>query len=134
METRVNKSTVIRGIKKYTASTVADRMSYWMTKSIGELSEKEADDTLSALDLICIRCLLSDYKYAKMKNMDIMLSRIVGTPVSQMNINKTVNSDKPVQIELVGVDVNNENSLQALEELKIKNTEEESDESDESES
>lgn len=125
MESSVNKSTIIRGIKKYTASTVAERMGYWMSKSIQELSEKEADDTLSALDLICIRSLLSDYKYAKMKNMDVMLSRIVGTPVSQMNINKTVNSDKPVQIELVGVDVKDENSLQALKDLRN----EESDES-----
>lgn len=125
MESSVNKSTIIRGIKKYTASTVAERMGYWMSKSVQELSEKEADDTLSALDLICIRSLLSDYKYAKMKNMDVMLSRIVGTPVSQMNINKTVNSDKPVQIELVGVDVKDENSLQALKDLRN----EESDES-----
>lgn len=125
MESSVNKSTIIRGIKKYTASTVAERMGYWMSKSIQELSEKEADDTLSALDLICIRSLLSDYKYAKMRNMDAMLSRIVGTPVSQMNINKTVNSDKPVQIELVGVDVKDENSLQALKDLRN----EESDES-----
>lgn len=124
MESRVNKSGIIRGIKKYTASTVAERMGYWMSKSVYELSEKEADDTLSALDLICIRSLLSDYKYAKMKNMDVMLSRIVGTPVSQMNINKTVNSDKPVQIELVGVDVKDENSLQALEDLRNESDEE----------
>lgn len=102
-------------------------MAYWMTKSVAELSEKEADDTLSALDLICIRSLLSDYKYAKLKNMDIMLSRIVGTPVSQMNINKTVNTDKPVQIELVGVDVKDENSLQALEDLRVGGEEESSD-------
>lgn len=108
----------IRGLKKYTASTVADRMSYWMTKSIGELSEKEADDTLSALDLIIIRSLLSDYKYAKLKNMNAILDRVVGTPVSQVNINKTVNSDKPVQIELIGVEAGNANSLQALADLK----------------
>lgn len=127
MGAQENNSLSIRGLKKYTASTVADRMAYWMTKSIFELSEKEADDTLSALDLICIRSLLSDYKYAKLKNMDVMLSRIVGTPVSQMNINKTVNSDKPVQIELVGVDVKDENSLQALEDLR---TTEESGESE----
>lgn len=113
------KTPSIRGLKKYTASTVADRMAYWMTKSIQELSDKEADDTLSALDLICIRSLLSDYKYAKLKNMDVMLSRIVGTPVSQMNINKTVNSDKPVQIELIGVDVKDENSLKALSDLRV---------------
>lgn len=118
MSAQENRPRIIQGLKKYTASTVADRMAYWMTKSIYELSEKEADDTLSALDLICIRSLLSDYKYAKLKNMDIMLSRIVGTPVSQMNINKTVNSDKPVQIELVGVDVKDENSLQALSDLR----------------
>lgn len=129
MSAHENKPRLIQGLKKYTASTVADRMSYWMTKSIAELSEKEADDTLSALDLICIRSLLSDYKYAKLKNMDIMLSRIVGTPVSQMNINKTVNSDKPVQIELVGVDVKDENSLQALESLRT--VDEESGESSE---
>lgn len=113
------KAPSIRGLKKYTASTVADRMAYWMTKSIQELSDKEADNTLSALDLICIRSLLSDYKYAKLKNMDVMLSRIVGTPVSQMNINKTVNSDKPVQIELIGVDVKDENSLKALSDLRV---------------
>ena len=119
MSAQETNSPSIRGLKKYTASTVADRMAYWMTKSVAELSEKEADDTLSALDLICIRSLLSDYKYAKLKNMDIMLSRIVGTPVSQMNINKTVATDKPVQIELVGVDVKDENSLQALEDLRV---------------
>lgn len=119
MSAQEYKAPSIRGLKKYTASTVADRMAYWMTKSIQELSEKEADDTLSALDLICIRSLLSDYKYAKLKNMDVMLSRIVGTPVSQMNINKTVNSDKPVQIELIGVDVKDENSLKALSDLRV---------------
>lgn len=114
MSANENRPKLIQGLKKYTASTVAERMAYWMTKSVYELGEKEADDTLSALDLICIRALLSDYKYAKLKNMDAMLSRIVGTPVSQMNINKTVNSDVPVQVELVGVDIKNENSLQAL--------------------
>jgi hypothetical protein len=119
MSAQEYKTPSIRGLKKYTASTVADRMAYWMTKSIQELSDREADDTLSALDLICIRSLLSDYKYAKLKNMDVMLSRIVGTPVSQMNINKTVNSDKPVQIELVGVDVKDENSLKALSDLRV---------------
>ena len=119
MSAQEYKTPSIRGLKKYTASTVADRMAYWMTKSIQELSDKEADDTLSALDLICIRSLLSDYKYAKLKNMDVMLSRIVGTPVSQMNINKTVNSDKPVQIELIGVDVKDENSLKALSDLRV---------------
>ena len=119
MSAQEQKTPSIRGLKKYTASTVADRMAYWMTKSVQELSEKEADDTLSALDLICIRSLLSDYKYAKLKNMDVMLSRIVGTPVSQMNINKTVNSDKPVQIELIGVDVKDENSLKALSDLRV---------------
>ena len=95
-----------------------------MTKSIQELSDKEADDTLSALDLICIRSLLSDYKYAKLKNMDVMLSRIVGTPVSQMNINKTVNTDKPVEIALIGVDVKDENSLKALKDLRVSDPEE----------
>lgn len=118
------KTPSIRGLKKYTASTVADRMAYWMTKSIQELSDKEADDTLSALDLICIRSLLSDYKYAKLKNMDVMLSRIVGTPVSQMNINKTVNTDKPVEIALIGVDVKDENSLKALKDLRVSDPEE----------
>ncbi len=118
------KTPSIRGLKKYTASTVADRMAYWMTKSIQELSDKETDDTLSALDLICIRSLLSDYKYAKLKNMDVMLSRIVGTPVSQMNINKTVNTDKPVEIALIGVDVKDENSLQALKTLRVTSPEE----------
>lgn len=93
-------------------------MGYWMTKSIQELSEKEADDTLSALDLIIVRSLLSDYKYAKLKNMNTILDRVIGTPVSQVNINKTVNSDKPVQIELVGVETGNANSLQALEALR----------------
>lgn len=107
-----------QGLKKYTASTVADRMSYWMTKSVQELSEQEADDTLSALDLIIIRALLSDFKYAKLKNTSAILDRVIGTPVSQVNINKTVSSNNPVQIELVGVEVGNENSLQALEELK----------------
>lgn len=123
------KLSLKKGMKQFTATEVAARMCYWMKKSIGELSEQEGDDTLSALDLICIRSLLSDYKYAKLKNMDTMLSRIVGTPVSQMNINKTINSEAPVKIELIGVDVNNENSLQALADLKEK-----SEESDESES
>lgn len=103
-------------------------MGYWMTKSIQELSEQEADDTLSALDLIIIRALLSDFKYAKLKNTSAILDRVIGTPVSQVNINKTVNSDKPVQIELVGVEAGNENSLQALKELKL--VEEESGESE----
>lgn len=120
MESRENERIILRGIKKYTASTVAERLGYWMSKSIGELAEKEKDDTLSALDLICIRALMSDYKYGKLKNFDLILSRIIGTPVNQMNINKTVNSDKPVQIELVGVDVKDENSLQALEDLRTK--------------
>ena len=110
---------ILRGLKKYTASTVAERMGYWMTKSIQELAEKEADDSLSALDLIIIRALLSDYKYAKLKNLSVILDRVIGTPVSQVNINKTVNSDKPVQIELVGVEAGNENSLQALESLRV---------------
>lgn len=118
MSAQEQKPRLIQGLKKYTASMVADRMSYWMTKSIQELSEKEADDTLSALDLIIIRALLSDYKYAKLKNTSIILDRVIGTPVSQVNINKTVNSDKPVQIELVGVETGNANSLQALEALR----------------
>ena len=118
MSAHEQKPRLIQGLKKYTASTVADRMGYWMTKSIQELSEKEADDTLSALDLIIIRSLLSDYKYAKLKNTNTILDRVIGTPVSQVNINKTVNSDKPVQIELVGVETGNANSLQALEALR----------------
>ena len=94
-------------------------MNYWMSKNIRELSEAETDDTLSALDLIIVRALLHDYKYAVLKNTNSMLDRVWGTPVSQVNINKTVSNDKPVQVELVGVEAGNEKSLQALKALKL---------------
>ena len=113
-----NKAFSIRGIKKFTASTVADRMSYWMRKSPQELMEAAEEGTLSTLDMICINSLLSDVRYGKMKNLDLMLSRIVGTPVSQMNINQTVSNVQPVKVELVGIEAGDENSLKALEDLK----------------
>lgn len=118
MNSAQKKSPSIRGIKKFTASTVAERMSYWMRKSTDELLESQDDGTLSALDKICINALLSDVKYGKLKNMDVMLSRIIGTPVNQMNIQQTVTNTHPVHVELVGVEVGDENSLKALEDLK----------------
>lgn len=93
-------------------------MSYWMRKSPQELMEASEEGTLSTLDMICINSLLSDVRYGKMKNLDLMLSRIVGTPVSQMNINQTVSNVKPVKVELVGIEAGDENSLKALEDLK----------------
>lgn len=93
-------------------------MSYWMRKSPQELMEATEDSTLSTLDMICINSLLSDVRYGKMKNLDLMLSRIVGTPVSQLNVNQTVSNVKPVKVELVGIEVGNEDSLKALEDLK----------------
>lgn len=95
-------------------------MSYWMRKSPQELMEATEDGTLSTLDMICINSLLSDVRYGKMKNLDLMLSRIVGTPVSQLNVNQTVSNVKPVKVELVGIEVGNEDSLKALEDLKEK--------------
>lgn len=120
MSNAENKAFSIRGIKKFTAATVADRMSYWMRKSPQELMEATEDSTLSTLDMICINSLLSDVRYGKMKNLDLMLSRIVGTPVSQLNVNQTVSNVKPVKVELVGIEVGNEDSLKALEDLKEK--------------
>lgn len=118
MEKPGQQPTLKRGLKKFTASTVADRMSYWMRKSPQELFDAQDDESISALDQICIGSLLSDIKYGRMKNMDIMLSRIVGTPVNQTILQNKVSMSNPVQITLQGVEAGDENSLQALNDLK----------------
>ena len=118
MEKHGQQPTLKRGLKKFTASTVADRMSYWMRKSPQELFDAQDDESISALDQICIGSLLSDIKYGRMKNMDIMLSRIVGTPVNQTILQNKVSMSNPVQITLQGVEAGDENSLQALNDLK----------------
>lgn len=108
----------IKGLKKFTANYIADRMSYWMRKNPQELFDAQNDESISALDQVCIGSLLSDIKYGRMKNMDIMLSRIVGTPVNQTILQNKISTDKAVQIQLQGVEVGDENSLQALSDLK----------------
>ena len=118
----------IKGLKKFTANYIADRMSYWMRKSPQELFDAQNDESISALDQVCIGSLLSDIKYGRMKNMDIMLSRIVGTPVNQTILQNKVSMNNPVQIQLQGVEVGDENSLQALADLKVGGTESEQDE------
>lgn len=118
----------IKGLKKFTANYIADRMSYWMRKSPQELFDAQNDESISALDQVCIGSLLSDIKYGRMKNMDIMLSRIVGTPVNQTILQNKVSMSNPVQIQLQGVEVGDENSLQALADLKVGGTESEQDE------
>lgn len=110
----------VRGLKKFTANYIADRMSYWMRKNPQELFDAQNDESISALDQICIGSLLSDIKYGSMRNMDIMLSRIVGTPVSQTILQNKVSVNNPVQIQLHGVEAGDENSLQALSDLKVK--------------
>ena len=118
----------IKGLKKFTANYIADRMSYWMRKNPQELFDAQNDESISALDQVCIGSLLSDIKYGRMKNMDIMLSRIVGTPVNQTILQNKVSMNNPVQIQLQGVEVGDENSLQALADLKVGGTESEQDE------
>lgn len=108
----------IKGLKKFTANYIADRMSYWMRKNPQELFDAQNDESISALDQVCIGSLLSDIRYGRMKNMDIMLSRIVGTPVNQTILQNKISTDKAVQIQLQGVEVGDENSLQALSDLK----------------
>lgn len=110
----------VRGLKKFTANYIADRMSYWMRKNPQELFDAQNDESISALDQVCIGSLLSDIKYGRMKNMDIMLSRIVGTPVNQTILQNKVSVNNPVQIQLHGVEAGDENSLQALSDLKVK--------------
>lgn len=110
----------IKGLKKFTANYIADRMSYWMRKNPQELFDAQNDASISALDQVCIGSLLSDIKYGRMKNMDIMLSRIVGTPVNQTILQNKVSMSNPVQIQLHGVEAGDENSLQALSDLKVK--------------
>lgn len=110
----------VRGLKKFTANYIADRMSYWMRKNPQELFDAQNDESISALDQVCIGSLLSDIKYGRMKNMDIMLSRIVGTPVNQTILQNKVSLNNPVQIQLHGVEAGDENSLQALNDLKVK--------------
>lgn len=117
----------VRGLKKFTANYIADRMSYWMRKSPQELFDAQNDESISALDQVCIGSLLSDIKYGRMKNMDIMLSRIVGTPVNQTILQNKVSLNNPVQIQLHGVEAGDENSLQALNDLKVKPEEDEHD-------
>lgn len=117
----------VRGLKKFTANYIADRMSYWMRKNPQELFDAQNDESISALDQVCIGSLLSDIKYGRMKNMDIMLSRIVGTPVNQTILQNKVSLNNPVQIQLQGVEVGDENSLQALNDLKVQPEEDEHD-------
>lgn len=117
----------VRGLKKFTANYIADRMSYWMRKNPQELFDAQNDESISALDQVCIGSLLSDIKYGRMKNMDIMLSRIVGTPVNQTILQNKVSLNNPVQIQLHGVEAGDENSLQALSDLKVKPEEDEHD-------
>ena len=117
----------VRGLKKFTANYIADRMSYWMRKNPQELFDAQNDESISALDQVCIGSLLSDIKYGRMKNMDIMLSRIVGTPVNQTILQNKVSVNNPVQIQLHGVEAGDENSLQALSDLKVQPEEDEHD-------
>lgn len=117
----------VRGLKKFTANYIADRMSYWMRKNPQELFDAQNDESISALDQVCIGSLLSDIKYGRMKNMDIMLSRIVGTPVNQTILQNKVSMNNPVQIQLQGVEVGDENSLQALKDLKEQPAEDDAD-------
>ena len=91
-----------------------------MRKNPQELFDAQNDESISALDQVCIGSLLSDIKYGRMKNMDIMLSRIVGTPVNQTILQNKVSLNNPVQIQLHGVEAGDENSLQALSDLKVK--------------
>ena len=60
----------IKGLKKFTANYIADRMSYWMRKNPQELFDAQNDESISALDQVCIGSLLTDIKYGRMKNMD----------------------------------------------------------------
>lgn len=112
------KNNLKRGIKKFTANIVAERLTYWMRKSPQELFDSQTDEGISALDQICIGALLSDIKYGRMKNLDIMLSRIIGTPVNQTVLQNKVEMANPVHIELVGVEVGDENSLETLKDLR----------------
>lgn len=120
MEKLGKEYNAVRGLKKFTANYIADRMSYWMRKNPQELFDAQNDESISALDQVCIGSLLSDIKYGRMKNMDIMLSRIVGTPVNQTILQNKVSLNNPVQIQLHGVEAGDENSLQALSDLKVK--------------
>lgn len=120
MEKLGKEYNAVRGLKKFTANYIADRMSYWMRKNPQELFDAQNDESISALDQVCIGSLLSDIKYGRMKNMDIMLSRIVGTPVNQTILQNKVSLNNPVQIQLHGVEAGDENSLQALNDLKVK--------------
>ncbi len=127
MEKLGKEYNAVRGLKKFTANYIADRMSYWMRKNPQELFDAQNDESISALDQVCIGSLLSDIKYGRMKNMDIMLSRIVGTPVNQTILQNKVSMNNPVQIQLHGVEAGDENSLQALNDLKVKTEEDEHD-------
>lgn len=95
-------------------------MSYWMRKSPMELQDAVADDSRSVLDIIVIQALLRDMRYGSLKNTNILMDRIVGTPVNQMHVQSTVKSEAPVRIELFGVEAGHENTLQALKDLKDK--------------
>ena len=117
----------IKGLKKFTANYIADRMSYWMRKNPQELFDAQNDESISALDQVCIGSLLTDIKYGRMKNMDMMLSRIVGTPVNQTILQNKMSVNNPVQIQLQGVEVGDENSLQALQDLKEQPAEDDAD-------
>ena len=102
-------------------------MSYWMRKNPQELFDAQNDESISALDQVCIGSLLTDIKYGRMKNMDMMLSRIVGTPVNQTILQNKMSVNNPVQIQLQGVEVGDENSLQALQDLKEQPAEDDAD-------
>lgn len=112
------KLSLKKGMKQFTATEIASRMSYWMKKSPAELDKAAEDPSLSILDHICVQGLMHDWKYGKIKNLDLMLSRIVGTPVNQTILQNRVSTSAPVHINLVGVEVGDEDSLKALEDLR----------------
>lgn len=118
MDDAEKKLNLKQGMKKYTATEVASRMSYWMKKTPKELDEAASDEALSILDQITIQALMRDFKYGALKNTDLMLSRIIGTPVNQTILSQKVEMNQPVRIDLIGVEVGDEDSLKALEDLR----------------
>ena len=122
MEEAVKKLTKKQGLRQFTATEIASRMSYWMKKTPTELDEASEDPSLSILDHICVCALMKDWKYGSLKNTDLMLNRMVGTPVNQTILQNKVSTSAPVRISLVGVEVGDEDSLKALEDLRAKDT------------
>lgn len=96
-------------------------MSYWMKKTPTDLDAASEDPSLSILDHICVCALMKDWKYGSLKNTDLMLNRMVGTPVNQTILQNKVSTTAPVRISLVGVEVGDEDSLKALEDLRADN-------------